>query len=160
MSISSSTTELLDEIVSLLVPQLKDQAQAGSLMMSVERALMGGINVKLFEMRLIGDEFFRHLRGDDYAKAKKLETAYYETLANRGDATAMRYTACAYANGHHSFVANVTRNAAGEETGHTFSSMPDLKTAFLWASKAAAAGDVLSRDKILPSIKAEIASKP
>src|SRR5262245_45537138 len=41
-----------------------------------------------------------HLEPEDILVARKLLLEYYEDLAERGNATAMRYTACNYANGH------------------------------------------------------------
>ncbi len=147
---SSLADQIMDEIVGLVMPKLTVQMQSGSLMASVERAKNGDADTKLLHMRLIEEEFFRHLEGVDFAQAKRLVTSYYETLANGGSATAMRYTASAYANGYHVFTAVKT------ERGYRFNGESDYQTAFNWASKAAAAGDEIARDKFVPSLKREL----
>lgn len=121
-----------------------------------EKAARGGLEEKFRlgqEMTNIFDTYAREGRIDispeDSARAKKLLLAYFEELAKQGHATAMRYTACGYANGDH--LRKVFKTATGSRT----TAAPDYALAYYWAKKGEDAGDPIAA-KIRPGLERDI----
>ncbi len=145
--------QMLNEIYDFVRPLLKKEGLVKALDAWYAEAEDGNDLEQVTAMSKIGT-LFETLECADYAKAKLLQTKYYEALGyEEGNGLALASAAWAYANGHHTLDASNTSN---KNDKYTMPSKPDMQKAFDLAVEAAAEGDAHSRNKLIPAFKAAL----
>ncbi|MEZ0261381.1 MAG: hypothetical protein ACAH80_10250 [Alphaproteobacteria bacterium] len=121
----------------------------------VSRPMTGASDADKFEqakwMNYVYEQCWSKMGAEDSVRVKDLLAEIYEDIGSRGNAEAMRYAACAIANG--AYHQTIERNPNGYRIG----CKPDFERAAEWARKSEALGDDIAA-KIRPQLEEDAKS--